>query len=124
MSRYARPPCTARRLKLAWGLLCVFVLQFFMASLGGAVRVATPFDEICSVSAAGAGDIRGGSGNTVSHGQHCALCVSAVALSPPLLPFPLTRSGRSDAPITRAIDTGHRIETGAHWQPRAPPPLS
>lgn len=119
-----RPHRTARRLKLAWVLLCAFVLQFVMASLGGAVRVATPFDEICSVSTAGAGDIRGGPGNTVSHGQHCALCVPAGALSPPLLPFLLTESGQSDAPIVRAIDTGHPIETGAHWQPRAPPPLS
>lgn len=124
MHRYARSPRTARRFKLAWVLLCAFVLQFVMASLGGAVRVATPFDEICSVSTAGAGDIRGGSGDTPSHGQHCALCVPAGALSPPPLPFPLTESGQSDAPIVRAIDTGHRIETGAHWQPRAPPPLS
>ncbi|WP_069038071.1 DUF2946 family protein [Methyloversatilis sp. RAC08] len=124
MSRYARPPRTARRLKLAWVLLCAFVLQFVMASLGGAVRVATPFDEICSVSAAGAGDVRGGSGDTVLHGQHCALCVPAGALPPPPLPFPLTQSGQSDAPIVRIIDTGHWIETGAHWQPRAPPLLS
>jgi hypothetical protein len=124
VSRYARPPRTARLLRLAWVLLCAFVLQFAIESLGGALRVATPFDEICSVSAADAGDIRGGPDNMVSHGQHCALCVSAFALSPSPLPFPLTESGQSDAPIARAIDTGHRIETGAHWQPRAPPPLS
>lgn len=105
-------------------LLCAFVLQLATESLGGAMRVATPFDEICSVSAAGTGQIRGGTGDTMSHGEHCALCVSAGALSPPPLPFPLTAAGRSDASITRAIDSGHRIESGAHWQPRAPPLFS
>jgi hypothetical protein len=105
-------------------LLCAFVLQLATEYLGGAMRLATPFDEICSVSAAGAGATRGNPGDSVSQGQHCALCVPAGALSPPPPAFPLSAASQSDASIMRAIYSGHRIETGAHWQPRAPPPLS
>jgi len=124
MKLNAHPACIERLRQQVRVLLCVFLLQFAFESLGAAVRTATPFDDICRASTARGGDPSGTSGGMPSHGEHCALCVSAGAVLPPSLPFALTDSGHADAPPARGADSQHRIGTGAHWQSRAPPLLS
>jgi hypothetical protein len=108
----------------AFALACLFLFQFAVESLGGALRTATPFDDICSVSTSRAGEQSGAPGGLALHGQHCALCASASALAPPPLPCALPGHHHVDAADTRAIEPQHRIASGAHWHSRAPPSFS
>lgn len=108
----------------AFALICLFLWQSGLEALGGALRTATPFDDVCSVADARRGGDGGAPTAMPSHGKHCALCVSASVLPPPPLPFLSTEQGHA-ASLPVAVDQSlHPVAAGAHWQSRAPPSLS
>ena len=121
MKQKACQTCRAGLRQPAFALLCLFLLQFAVESLGGVLRIATPVDDICRVSTARGAEASGAPGGMASYGQHCALCVSASALPPPPLPFALTEFHLVEMTATRVIESHHRIARGAHWHSRAPP---
>ncbi|HEY9193945.1 MAG TPA: DUF2946 family protein [Methyloversatilis sp.] len=114
-----------RRLRMqAFALICLFLCQFGLEALGGVLRTATPFDDVCTV----AGSRSGGDGSVPtampSHGKHCALCASASVLPPPPLSFTTTETCHADVLSMEAGRSLHPVAAGAHWQSRAPPHLS
>lgn len=115
----------SQRLRMqALALICLFLCQFGFEALGGVLRTATPFDDVCTVAGSRSGGDGGAPTAMPSHGRHCALCASASVLPPPPLPF--TSAGYCHAAIL-AVAAGqsmHPVTAGAHWQSRAPPFLS
>ena len=111
-----------QRLRMqALALICLFLCQFCFEALGGVLRTATPFDDVCTVAGSRSGGDGGAPAAMPSHGKHCALCASASVLPPPRLPLAVAVACQAVVLPAVVRQSMHPVAAGAHWQSRAPP---